>query len=48
MPLTHKETKEEIDVISSHKDYLIKAESTDLNSNRLIPKQPKTKCRTMW
>ena len=38
MPLTHKETKEDIDVISSLKDYLIKVESTDLNSNGLLPK----------
>lgn len=48
MPLTHKETKEEIDVISFLKDYLIRVESTDLNSNPLIPKQPKAKCITMW
>lgn len=48
MPLTHKETKEKIDVISSLKDYLIKVESTEGNSNPLIPKQPKAKCIAIW
>lgn len=41
MFLTHKGTKEKVYVTSFLKDSLIKVERGDLNSNGLIPKQPK-------